>query len=126
MADVRVLIVDDQDPFRRAMEAVVDATEGFVVIGYATSGEESLTAAASLSPDVVLMDVNLPGIDGIEASRLLTSAPGGPVVILLSTHDEDQFDRSGSGAAAYVAKAAFGPDRLSEVWAIAAAPGPLD
>ena len=120
MADVRVLIVDDQDPFRRAMGTVVDATEGFVVIGYATTGEESLAAAAALSPDLVLMDVNLPGIDGIEASRSLTSAPGGPVVILLSTHDEDQFDRSGSGAAAYVAKAAFGPDRLSEVWASAA------
>ena len=120
MADVRVLIVDDQDPFRRAMGTVVDATEGFVVIGYATTGEESLAAAAALSPDLVLMDINLPGIDGIEASRSLTSAPGGPVVILLSTHDEDQFDRSGSGAAAYVAKAAFGPDRLSEVWASAA------
>ena len=126
MADVRVLIVDDQDPFRRAMGTVVDATEGFVVIGYATTGEESLVAADSLSPDLVLMDVNLPGIDGIEASRALTSAPGGPVVILLSTHDEDQFDRSGSGATAYVAKAAFGPDRLSEVWSSAAASRRLD
>ena len=120
MDEVRVLIVDDQEPFRRAMAAVVDATDGFVVVGSATSGEESLTAAAELRPDLVLMDVNLPGIDGIEATRRLTSAPAAPVVILLSTYDEDQFEIAGCGAAAYVAKAAFGPDRLSAVWVDAA------
>jgi two-component system response regulator AlgR len=114
---VRVLIVDDQEPFRRAMGAVVDATDGFVVVGSATTGEESLVAAAELRPDLVLMDVNLPGIDGIEATRRLTAVPGGPVVVLLSTYDEDQFELAGCGATAYVAKAAFGPDRLSEAWA---------
>ena len=60
------------------------------------------------------MDVNLPGIDGIEAARRLTSRPGGPAVVLLSTYDADEFDISDSGAVAYVAKAAFGPDRLAE------------
>jgi two-component system response regulator AlgR len=119
VSDVRVLIVDDQEPFRGAMAAVVDETDGFVVIGLATSGEESLTAAAVLHPDLVLMDVNLPGIDGIEAARRLTSTTNGPVVLLLSTYEEDQFDLDGCGAAAYVAKAAFGPDRLSEAWAAA-------
>jgi DNA-binding NarL/FixJ family response regulator len=119
LADVRVLIVDDQEPFRRAMAVVVEATEGFVVAGMATTGEESLTAAAELSPDLVLMDVNLPGIDGIEATRQLTSAADAPVVIPLSTYDEDQFEVAGSGATAYVAKAAFGPDRLSEAWSAA-------
>ena len=63
------------------------------------------------------MDVNLPGIDGIEASRRLTSRPGGPVVVLLSTYDQDEFDLAGCGAASYVPKAAFGPDRLSAAWA---------
>jgi two-component system response regulator AlgR len=116
VSEVRVLIVDDQEPFRRAMAAVVDATDGFVVVGAATTGEESLVAAAELRPDLVLMDVNLPGIDGIEATRRLTSAPDGPVVVLLSTYDEDQFELAGSGATAYVAKAAFGPDRLSGLW----------
>ena len=75
MEEIRVLIVDDQEPFRRAMGAVVEAT------------------------------------------RRLTSGPDGPVVVLLSTYDEDQFDLDGCGAAAYVAKAAFGPDRLSAAWA---------
>ena len=119
MAEVRVLIVDDQEPFRRAMASVVTETDGFVVVGAAVSGEESLVAAAELRPELVLMDIHLPGMDGIEAARRLTSEPDGPVVVLLSTYDEDQFDLVGSGAAAYVAKAAFGPDRLSEAWTAA-------
>jgi DNA-binding NarL/FixJ family response regulator len=114
--DVRVLIVDDQEPFRRAMAAVVSATDGFSIAGSVTTGEESLAAAEELRPDLVLMDVNLPGIDGIEATRRLTAYPEGPVVVLLSTYDVDQVDLEGSGAAAYVAKADLGPDRLSAVW----------
>jgi DNA-binding NarL/FixJ family response regulator len=116
MTDVRVLVVDDQEPFRAAMRAVVDATDGFVVVGSATTGEEALAAAADLGPDLVLMDVNLPGIDGIEATRRLTSADPSTVVVLLSTYDEDAFDLDGCGATAYVAKAAFGPDRLVASW----------
>jgi two-component system response regulator AlgR len=119
VSDIRVLVVDDQEPFRRAMATIVEETDGFVVVGSAASGEESLAAAAELRPHLVLMDVNLPGIDGIEACRRLTSAPAGPVVVLLSTYDEDQFDLTGSGATAYVAKATFGPDRLAEAWASA-------
>ena len=119
MAEVRVLIVDDQEPFRRAMASVVTETDGFVVVGTAVSGEESLVASAELRPELVLMDIHLPGMDGIEAARRLTSEPDGPVVVLLSTYDEDQFDLVGSGAVAYVAKAAFGPDRLSEAWTAA-------
>jgi CheY-like chemotaxis protein len=114
--EVRVLVVDDQEPFRRAMVTVVEATDGFVVVGTAASGEESLAAVEEARPHIVLMDVHLPGIDGVEATRRLTQGGGGPVVVLLSTYDEDQFDLDGSGAAAYIAKAAFGPDRLLEVW----------
>jgi CheY-like chemotaxis protein len=116
MSEVRVLVVDDQDPFRRAMVTVVEETDGFVVVGTAASGEESLETAEAVGPQLVLMDVHLPGIDGLEATRRLTHRGGGPVVVLLSTYDEDQFDLEGSGAAAYIAKAAFGPDRLLEVW----------
>jgi DNA-binding NarL/FixJ family response regulator len=123
MADVRVLVVDDQEPFRKAMAAVVEETPGFVVVGSATSGEESLTAAAALRPQLVLMDVNLPGIDGTEATRRLTATADGPVVVLLSTYDAEHFDIEGCGAAAYVAKAAFGPDRLAQAWAAATTDG---
>jgi DNA-binding NarL/FixJ family response regulator len=119
VVDVRVLVVDDQEPFRRAMAAVVEETNGFSVVGSAVSGEESLTAVARLRPDLVLMDVSLPGIDGMEATRRLRKGSDGPVVVLLSTYDEDEFELAGSGAASYVAKAAFGPDRLAEAWAAA-------
>ena len=116
---IRVLVVDDQVAYRRALAAVVAETEGFEMVVETASGEESLVVAAEVRPDLVLMDVNLPGITGIDAARTLTGAPGGPVVVLLSTYDEDEFELEGCGAAAYVAKAAFGPDRLSEVWAAA-------
>lgn len=116
MSDVRVLIVDDQEPYRRAMAAVVEATDGFQVAGSATTGEEALAAAAEVAPDLVLMDVNLPGIDGVEATRRLRAGPGAPVVVLLSTYEEDQVQTAGCGAAAYIPKAAFGPDRLSAAW----------
>jgi CheY-like chemotaxis protein len=116
MGDVRVLVVDDQEPYLRAMTTVVEETDGFVVVGSASSGEDALVRAAQVRPELVLLDVHLPGIDGLEASRVLTGAGVGPVVVLLSTYDEDQVDVEGSGAAAYVSKAAFGPDRLAEVW----------
>ena len=116
MSDVRVLVVDDQEPFRHAMAAVVEETDGFVEVGAVASGEESVTAASRLRPDLVLMDVNLPGIDGIEATRLIRRGGEAPVVVLLSTYDEDEFDHQNCGAASYVPKAAFGPARLTQEW----------
>jgi DNA-binding NarL/FixJ family response regulator len=120
VSQVRVLVVDDQELYRRAMAAVVEATDGFVVVGEASSGEESVEAAARLEPALVLMDVNLPGIDGLEATRRILRQAS-PVVVLLSTYDEDDVDVAGCGAAAYVTKSAFGPDRLASAWESAAA-----
>ncbi|MCW2762559.1 MAG: response regulator receiver protein [Marmoricola sp.] len=121
MTVVRVLLVDDQAPFLRAMSAVVAETAGFEVVGEASSGEESILVAAELLPDFVLMDVNLPGIDGLEATRLLRGREFPPAVLLLSTYDEDAgaLFVAECGAADYVTKSAFGPDRLREVWTAA-------
>ena len=121
MAVVRVLLVDDQAPFLRAMGAVVEETAGFAVVGEALSGEESILAAAELLPDLVLMDVNLPGIDGLEATRRLLEGESPPLVLLLSTYDEDAGAHfvAESGAAAYLTKSAFGPEQLREVWVAA-------
>jgi len=121
MSVIRVLVVDDQEPFRAAMSAVVELTDGFAVVDAVASGEESVDAARELTPDLVLMDVNLPGIDGIEATRQIRALPDAPVVVLLSTYDEDEFDRDGCGAASYVPKGAFGPDRLLHEWQAATA-----
>lgn len=111
------MIVDDLVPFRRVARAVVDASDGFVAIGEARSGEEAVLAAGLLRPDLVLMDVNLPGIDGMEATRRIRSQSRAPVVLLLSTWDND--DGSGArqcGAAEYIPKSRFGPDLLAVAW----------
>ena len=117
MEEVGVLVVDDQPAFRQAMATVVEATDGFVLLGSACSGEEALVLAAALRPRLVLMDVHLPGIDGVEAARRLRAAGDGPGVVLLSTYEEDEVELDGCGAAAYVPKGLFGPDRLVDCWA---------
>lgn len=98
------------------MRAVVQETPGFEIVGAAASGEASLVLTEEIRPDLVLMDVHLPGIDGIEASRRLTRTGSGPVVVLLSTYDLAELSPSGCGAAAYLAKGEFGPDRLVQIW----------
>jgi DNA-binding NarL/FixJ family response regulator len=116
---VRVLIVDDQEPFRLAARMVVEATEGFEVVGESETGEDSVERARALHPDLVLMDVNLPGINGLEATRRILAADGSVIVLLLSTYEEEEYAPRAAecGAAAYVPKAVFGPDRLEQAWA---------
>ena len=119
---VRVLICDDQEAFRAAAREVVNATQGFEVVGESDTGEESVLAAGLLHPDLVLMDVHLPGIDGLEASRRIREAYPKVAVLLLSTYDREEFAPriAESGAIAFISKAAFGPDGLTEMWTRAA------
>jgi DNA-binding NarL/FixJ family response regulator len=116
------LICDDQEAFRAAAREVVNATQGFEVVGEAETGEESVLAAGRLHPDLVLMDVHLPGIDGLEASRRLRAAYPKVAVLLMSTYDREAFAAriAASGAIAFISKANFGPDGLVEMWARAA------
>jgi two-component system, NarL family, invasion response regulator UvrY len=113
---VRVLIVDDLPPFREVARAVIDASDGFEAVGEVASGEDAVRAACMLRPDLVLMDVNLPGIDGLEATRRIRSAPSAPVVLLLSTWESDDGVAKRCGAAEYIAKSRFDPDRLAVAW----------
>jgi DNA-binding NarL/FixJ family response regulator len=117
--DVGVLVVDDQAPFRRAASAVVTMTPGFTVVGEAESGEDAVTVAAELRPGLVLMDINLPGINGIEATRRITTERPGTVVVLLSTYRAEDLPSGADdcGAARYVNKEEFGPAVLLDVWA---------
>jgi DNA-binding NarL/FixJ family response regulator len=115
---VPVLVVDDQAPFRRAAAAVVAMTPGFEVVGQAHSGEEAVELAEQLHPDVVLMDINMEGIGGIEATRRITAAHRDTVVVLLSTYREADLpaDARTCGAARYVHKEDFGPAVLTGAW----------
>ena len=116
---VQVLICDDQEAFRAAAREVVSATQGFEVVGETETGEESVLAAGRLHPDLVLMDIHLPGIDGLEAGRRIQAANPKVAVLLLSTCDREEFAVRfpGSGTVAFISKAAFGPDGLLDVWA---------
>jgi two-component system invasion response regulator UvrY len=120
-----VLIVDDQAPFRLAAAAVVAATPGFRVAAEAGSGEEAVLLARRLHPDLVLMDVQLPGVDGWEATRLLRLLPVPPVVVVLSGRDVEDAEElvARSGALCYLPKASLGPRSLTRAWA-AAGSGP--
>jgi DNA-binding NarL/FixJ family response regulator len=115
---VRVLIVDDQEPFRQAARMVVELTDGFEVVGEAETGEDSVTMAQDLHPDLVLMDVNLPGINGLDATREILGSSDTVVVLLLSTYEEAEYAPRAAecGASAYIPKSAFGPDRLEAAW----------
>lgn len=115
---VAVLIVDDQAPFRRAAATVVAVTPGFDVVGEAETGEEAVEMAASLRPDLVLMDINLPGINGIEATERIVTAHPGVLVVLLSTYQASDLPQGAlAHAATYVHKEDFQPSVLLDAWA---------
>jgi DNA-binding NarL/FixJ family response regulator len=114
----RVVIADDHELARLGLRTMLVPEPDLEVVGEATTGREAVDLSRELAPDLVLMDVNLPGIDGVEAASRLAEggAASTPVVVLLSTYDEDEFDRAGCGAAAYVSKASFSSERLQQVW----------
>lgn len=105
-----------------AARMVVEATDGFEVVGESETGEQAVDMARQVNPDLVLMDVNLPGINGLDATRqILAEASQGTsrvVILLLSTYEEAEYAPRAveCGAAAYIPKSSFGPDRLADAW----------
>lgn len=111
---VHVLIVDDQRPFRRAATKMLERADGFEVVGEAGSGEEGVALVETLRPDLVLMDVRLPGIDGVEATRRIVQRHPRTAVVLVSTYraiDLPAID--GCGAAGFLPKEELEPEVLS-------------
>ena len=101
-----VLIVDDHPTFRATAHALLEA-EGFDVVGEAEDGASALDAAKRLEPDVVLLDVQLPDLDGFEVAARLAAEGGGPRVVLVSSRDGSDFGSlvERSGAAGFIPKA---------------------
>ncbi len=117
---VRVLLVDDQEVVRRGLEMILSAEDDLEVVGHATTGREALVAVAALRPDVVLMDVQMPDMDGIEATGLLVQRHEARVV-MLTTFDRDDylFASLRAGASGFLLKNADPDDLVSAVRAIA-------
>jgi two-component system invasion response regulator UvrY len=115
---VGVLIVDDQPPFRVAARRLIASTPGFEFVGEATSGEGAVTLAATLRPDLVLMDVRMPGLGGLAAARRITAARSAAAVVLVSTDPQDvpAAAAEGCGALAVIGKQQLRPSSLTALW----------
>lgn len=113
---VGVLIVDDQPPFRAAARSLVSILRGWQVVGEVGTGEDAVAAVLSDPPGLVLMDINLPGISGIEATRQIVESSPSVRVVLLSTYRADDLpaDALTCGAVAYVRKEDLTPRVLRE------------
>jgi CheY-like chemotaxis protein len=113
-ATVTVLTVDDQAVFRRAVGDLIAATPGFEEVGQAASGAEALELADALRPDLVLLDVRMDGMDGLETARRMLASGHGPVVVLISLDDIPEVAR---GVAAHVRKQQLSTRTLPALWA---------
>lgn len=121
MTDITLLLVDDQDLLRAGMAMVLGAAAGLRVVGEATNGEDAVTRAAELKPDVVLMDVRMPGLDGIEATRRIVAALPETRVIILTTFDLDEYAFGGlnAGASGFLLKDAPSADLIQAIHTVA-------
>ena len=121
MESLRILVVEDHPLFRRGVVTLLEGVPDLAVAGVAVSGEEAVLRAAELRPDVVLMDLQLPGISGIEATRAITTAdPGVHVLVLSLFEDEDSvFLALRAGARGYVLKDADEEELTGAIRAVA-------
>jgi DNA-binding NarL/FixJ family response regulator len=114
---VRVLTIDDQPIFRALARDVIDATKGFEAVGEAPDGPAGLEAAARLAPDLVLLDVRMPGMGGIEVARRLAAEHPEVVVVLISLEERiDVPSAAQLDAIPQVRKQDFGPSLLRRLW----------
>jgi two-component system, NarL family, nitrate/nitrite response regulator NarL len=117
-AQVTVLLVDDQERFRGALRELIACADGFALVGEASSGEEATRAVQTLAPQLVLMDVVMPGMGGIAAARTIIDRRPAPMVVLISVDDRSVHpEASELGASVpYVRKQDLKPARLRDLW----------
>lgn len=119
---IRILLVDDQSLLRMGFRMVLEAQAGLVVVGEAADGAGAVALTAQLTPDVVLMDVRMPGIDGIEATRRIVAGHPASRVLILTTFDLDEYAFAGlrAGASGFMLKNAQPAELVAGVRAVAA------
>ena len=113
---VGVVTVDDHEASRRSIRDVIEATPGFELLGEAASGEAALALVADLTPELVLVDARMPGMDGFETARRLRSVHPAATVVLVSSDDVAESVCDSCGAAAFVPKREFGRATLRRIW----------
>lgn len=120
--DIRVLLVDDQSMLRLGFRMVLSAEEGIEVVGEAGDGAAGLAMTKALQPDVVLMDVRMPGVDGIEATRRIIAEAPGARVIILTTFDLDEYAFAAlrAGASGFLLKDARPAELVAAIRSVAA------
>ena len=119
MEKLRVLIADDHPVFRYGLRALIAADPGMELVGEATDGEEAVALVSTLQPDVVLMDLNMPGLNGIEATRRITPAsPSVGVLVVTMLDDESVFAAVRAGARGYLLKGAEAAETLRAIRAV--------
>jgi DNA-binding NarL/FixJ family response regulator len=125
---IRVLIVDDHAVVRRGLEQLLGTSDDMEVVGVASDGEEAVATAARETPDVVLMDLSMPNVDGVEATRRIVDAQPGVHVVVLTSFAEHQrvLDALEAGAVGYLLKDADPDEVLSGIRAAHAGGSPLD
>ena len=118
---IRVLLVDDQPLLRHGFRLVLSAQDDIEVVGEAGDGEEAVRLTQQLRPDVVLMDVRMPGTDGVSATRRIVAGTPESRVIILTTYDIDQYAFTGlnAGASGFLLKDVLPADLLSAIRAVA-------
>ena len=118
---LRVLVADDQALVRAGLCGIIAATEGFTVVAEAGTGAEAVELAARTSPDVVLMDIRMPGTDGIEATRRITSTATTARVLVLTTFDVDEYVYAAlrAGASGFLLKDTLPGDLLAAIRVVA-------
>lgn len=118
--EIRVLLVDDQELVRYGFRLMLEADEGMVVVGEAEDGARAIGAAERLRPDVVLMDVRMPGLGGIEATKQITSRRPDTRVLVLTTYDLDEyaFGALGAGASGFLLKDTRPGDLVAAIRAV--------
>lgn len=120
MSDIRILLVDDQELIRYGFRLMLDAKPGITVVGEAEDGDQAIDAVGRLHPDVVLMDVRMPGVGGIEATRRITGLHSHTRVLILTTYDLDEyaFSALGAGAAGFLLKDTRPDDLVAAIRAV--------